>query len=829
MGVPKFFRWVSERYPLINTSMEGHLHPEFDHLYLDMNGIIHRCTHPDDDSKGGPKFLSEREMVENVFGYLEEIFSLVKPCKVFFMAVDGVAPRAKMNQQRARRFRSARERNEALEKARSEGVPVPEDPFDSNCITPGTPFMTRLSEHIKYFVRHKLSTDPAWRRCQIVFSGQEVPGEGEHKIMEFIRECKARHAFATRQNAGASDLGCAALSEEEAAEVERKDLEHKRELAAMWPKYTVLSEGACAGEDWSADESHCIYGLDADLIMLGLLTHETHFALLREKVLGLSRKGGNRVQTKQAGAAASGTVWELLHLSLVREYLEEEFRDQGPLHNGQELELERVIDDVLFLFFFIGNDFLPNLPYLEIKEGAMEVMLTGYKHILPQMDDYITFKGTINWERVRLFIRQVIIPHEQQVLKEFEICFDELGGRLTDEECSDDDADARAGTSGAGGLAAFFDDGDTTEPYTTSSGERSVTATRSTPASAAASSAVPAAASIELGEPTISGEEDMSWRDSYYTSRFEGRHRGHDVDFYKGVALSYAQGLAWVLRYYYDGCVSWGWYFPQHYSPLATDLVELVTEKDFEDAVDALEPGYPFLPFEQLMGVLPPGSKACVPVAYQRLMTDPDSPILEYYREDFKLDLNGKQNDWEAVVLLPFIDEKRLRDALATVPLDQIPAEQWARNRFGPAMVLTYDETVSGPYKHPCPSEEYPEFFPTIAECPVRESLLLTPSSFFQAPAGSERPLLEEAMPNAFGSLVDYHFTATADGTHGVRSRPTFPSLRFKQFRSRLERVGVTVFGFGSSHPSMLLSLEDEDEDENEDERSIVVGSTLVG
>jgi 5'-3' exoribonuclease 1 len=469
-----------------------------------------------------------------------------------------------MNQQRARRFRSARERKEALEKARSEGIQVPENPFDSNCITPGTPFMTRLSEHIKYFVRHKISTDPAWRRCQIVFSGQEVPGEGEHKIMEFIRECKARRAFATREQSASPDPSCASLSAEAAAAVLQQEAAHKHQLAEMWAGYTVLSEGACAGEGWSADESHCIYGLDADLIMLGLLTHEVHFALLREKVLGLRRKG-NRVQIKQAVAAASGTIWELLHLSLVREYLEEEFHEQGPLRNGQELELERVIDDILFLFFFIGNDFLPNLPYLDIKEGAMEVMLTGYKSMLHQFDGYITFKGDINWNRAREFIRQVIMPHEQQTLKEFELCFEQLGGRLTDEEA---DADELAG--GIGALSSFFrGDGEEDEV-----GDQALApaldAEQQQPAAPSPRSSEGAPNSPGGASTSVCDEAEMSWRDSYYTSKFEGRRRGHDVDFYKGVALSYAQGLAWVLRYYYDGCISWGWYFPQHYAPLAT-------------------------------------------------------------------------------------------------------------------------------------------------------------------------------------------------------------------------------------------------------------------
>ena len=66
------------------------------------------------------------------------LFRMIKPRKVFFMAIDGVAPRAKMNQQRGRRFRSAREAEELIKKAQERGEELPtEKRFDSNCITPG--------------------------------------------------------------------------------------------------------------------------------------------------------------------------------------------------------------------------------------------------------------------------------------------------------------------------------------------------------------------------------------------------------------------------------------------------------------------------------------------------------------------------------------------------------------------------------------------------------------------------------------------------------------------------------------------------------------------
>ncbi len=85
-GIPKFYRWLSERYPLLNqrfTATEGA--PDIDNLYLDMNGIIHNSTHA---NQKDVKF-TEEEMMLRICDYIDKLVQIIRPQKLLFMAIDG--------------------------------------------------------------------------------------------------------------------------------------------------------------------------------------------------------------------------------------------------------------------------------------------------------------------------------------------------------------------------------------------------------------------------------------------------------------------------------------------------------------------------------------------------------------------------------------------------------------------------------------------------------------------------------------------------------------------------------------------------------------------
>ena len=101
--------------------------------------------------------------------------------------------------------------------------------------------------------------------------------------------------------------------------------------------------------------------------------------------------------------------------------------------------------------------------------------------------------------------------------------------------------------------------------------------------------------------------------------------------------------------------------FPYHYAPFAADFTNL--EELFPEGVK-FKLGEPFRPFEQLMSVLPAASGHTLPQVFRDLMSNPDSEIIDFYPEEFEIDMNGKKMSWQGIPLLPFIDEKRLLDAV---------------------------------------------------------------------------------------------------------------------------------------------------------------------
>ena len=640
MGVPQFFRFVQRKYPKIIHGVE-----HVDNLYLDMNGIIHPCTHPENAAQ--PK--TEEEMFINIFEYIDHIIELTRPSFIF-MAIDGPAPSAKQAQQRSRRFRSALEN--------------PPGAWDSNQITPGTPFMFNLTNALKMYVHSRLNDHPLWTQTVVMISDASVAGEGEHKICNFIRSLRLDSSY-------------------------------------------------------NPNTKHCVLGLDADLIMLGIATHEPNFYVMREDVLLLERLKRQAVDSGadkiDLGKFNNHPPYIFLSIPILREYLEIEL---DPNHS--QWQLERALDDWVFLCFFVGNDFLPHLPSLEIREGALNLLVDLYKrHFKDTL--HLTLNGKVLLDKVEILVTHLGKAEDEIFVKRKQQEDDrEQRNQRQQQEQKDRAIEKQVIANNPGGISVEggfnpldhlvpvdqITDAVMTESTHKVLENRGQLRTANIDAAMALKMEIQAKKAVkhklEIDEDhtnkKIKLDEDIveeapvdhvefhkeGWRQRYYASKFKIDIL-KDFEKHQAITLNYIEGLCWVFEYYYLGCPSWQYVYRYHYAPFASDFNKIGDLKiDFNI-------GRPYRPLEQLMRVLPPASIEFIPKPWHALMTDEKSEIIDYYPLEFAIDLNGKKNSWQGVVLLPFVDDDRMSNALEKV-INLLDTRDSILNQFGNDLLFVSDK-----------------------------------------------------------------------------------------------------------------------------------------
>lgn len=229
MGVPGLWPFIQQNFPKgIIHFASGSQTQHFDHVYLDANGLLHAAAQHVENYGEKKRRLNPYEnlsitkrrnlIFEKFFDNIIEVVNTIIPRKTLYIAIDGPAPRAKQNQQRERRFVAAKLRKTTEDLSG-------ETKFDSACISPGTEFMHHLSTYMHWRIRNYMQYHNNWKNINVIYSPPTVPGEGEHKCLDYMRS----------------------LTKE------------SRE------KHT-----------------HCIFGPDGDLLMLALSVHINKISLFRE-------------------------------------------------------------------------------------------------------------------------------------------------------------------------------------------------------------------------------------------------------------------------------------------------------------------------------------------------------------------------------------------------------------------------------------------------------------------------------------------------------------------------------------------------------------------
>ncbi len=433
-----------------------------------------------------------------------------------------------------------------------------------------------------------------------------------------------------------------------------------------------------------------------------------------------------------------------------------EFR---PLKITFDFDLERFIDDFIFLCFFVGNDFIPNLPSLKIREGAIDALLFIYKNEIINLDNYITEgNGNINLKRAEKILDKLGIVEEsflrtstnnriyyenrnREIAKSGAIVNNnrdkkdilyEKFKQLKDKNKSDMGLQMENSNKNQKSKLENNLQKDQTflhknkdeisldllqdELQLTSDSKKKVNENTQFQSDAAkVDNVLDTEDKIKFNEDDADNilklqekpEEsfkrifkeyqketenektskyvdkvrlgETGYKDRYYLEKFKTPYS--NKEFRELIKKAYIEGICWVFNYYYNGCVSWGWYYPFHYAPFASDL------NGIADLNIKFDMGEPYEPVEQLLSVLPPYSSKALPSTLRDLMHNKDSEIADFFPKDILLDINGHPFSWMGVNLIPFIDEERIRIVVQNKK-PKFSKEETERNKFGSPLVF---------------------------------------------------------------------------------------------------------------------------------------------
>ena len=448
MGIPAMFSYIVKNYPSIIKKYSKDI-LKVDNLYLDCNSIIY-----DAYSKMEFDKLTENvavSIIKRVIIKIEEYISLINPSKTVIIAFDGVAPVAKLEQQRSRRYKSwyQNEISKIIFKKEKEDV------WNTTAITPGTNFMTELNsmvtEHFNTESYSRLKVE------KIFVSGSNKVGEGEHKIFNYIRVNPNKHLT----------------------------------------------------------ETTIIYGLDADLIMLSI----NHLPICPN--IYLFRETPHFIQSIDSSLEPESNYYldipELTNAII------------SYMNNDRELTLEQQknkVYDYIFLCFFLGNDFLPHFPAINIRTGGVDKMVNAYKATIGNTDEYITDGKIINWNNLRKVVLFLANLEEEFIIKEHRSRNNKERFLLPE-----------------------------------NTPEEKYKKFESTPL-------------YERDIEKFINPVKPNWQSRYYNGLF-GLTKT-DEDKISDIAVNYIQGLEWTMKYYSTGCPDWRWKYKYNYPPLLQDLIKYI-------------------------------------------------------------------------------------------------------------------------------------------------------------------------------------------------------------------------------------------------------------
>jgi 5'-3' exonuclease len=462
----------------------------------------------------------ENAIIQQVIQKIEHYIQYLKPKQTVFIAFDGVAPFAKMEQQRTRR-----NKGHFISK-----IPLfsKESTWELSSITPGTNFMNNLSQIINQHFKH---SETNYNVKNIIISCSDQRGEGEHKLFSHLRA----NSF--------------------------------------------------------ENDNVAVYGLDSDLIMLSVfhLKYCKNIYIFREAPEFLK----NSIPVDCQGEEPH--FIDIQHLG------------QGILsHMGCTHSSIRRLYDYVFICFFLGNDFLPHFPAMNIRTHGIDVLLEIYnKYVGSYADAYfISENGNIQWKYVSKFVNEIAKREHEYLVQEY-----------------------------------FVRDKYEKFRFPENNDEEKKKAFENTPI-------------VYRAEEKYICPSEQYWDKRYYQALFKTEK---NTSFMKTLCNNYLEGLEWVCAYYSGDCPDWKWKYNYHYPPLFSDLCKYIPhfETKFIEQQLTSRSTHSFSPYTQLAYVLPKQQLYLLPEKIQKFLLDHYS---ELYCDEYEFQWAFCRYFWESHPVLPKIE-----------------------------------------------------------------------------------------------------------------------------------------------------------------------------
>lgn len=559
MGVPGLFshlRKYNKRNDTQSTIKSQLPNPsEPIHLYLDFNGAIYQALKPE--------IKTDDTFILHILEYLDNLVNLFDTENVFmsdnllseqekgrvtklFIAIDGVPPRAKMEQQRQRRFHSIcrKQKTAAIDAKYGDKYDQSKQNthIDTNMITPGTVFMDKL----RIAIRQHIGSQPQYKSMDVIFNDWSNPGEGEHKIFQHMAE------------------------------------------------YPPPDSGV----------KNIVYGLDGDLIMLSLASQINNIYLIREAY------EYGQYSFEHEGYPYLFLDVDCLKTSLVVETARK--RSTSTQHMPAE-HVKRFIDDYVVLMMLLGNDFMPKIHWIGIKNNGHEILLSQYF----QVQNGIC--GGLDTDEGWLFNRETALLNVGFL--------QELFARLARQE----DKLARG----------FVEDRAKKHipiPAKCSERERQQIMTDFLPMQY-----LNVEAGIRIGEP--------KWRSRYYYTCLDMPGTPENIQL---CAEAYIRTLIWNASYYVGRCASWDWFYPYDYAPTLADVYYFIRDFKTFGARFRWPETAPIQPQVLLFMVLPVNSSELMAREVRnQLLARNDPQLAIYFPESYAINLAFHSKYYECSPKIP--------------------------------------------------------------------------------------------------------------------------------------------------------------------------------